>query len=59
MSGIEVPDWGKMPFVLRPELLPRTCDVCGLPVTNGRGEPWPSCACELNDQILGEGPEDP
>jgi len=53
-----VPAWDKMPLVLRPELLPK-CDVCGLVYTNGRGQPWPSCACELNDQIVGESPEDP
>ena len=34
-----------------------TCDLCGLPITNGRGEPWPSCRCELNDQTCGESAE--
>lgn len=35
-----------------------TCAICGLKVTNGRGEPWPSCRCELNDQTYGEGPDE-
>jgi len=57
-GGPDVPDLELIAKRLAPLLaLHPKCEACGLPWTGGRGEPWPSCRCNLDEGILGESPE--